>query len=107
MNPTLREVVKDELQKLLAVNFIYPIYDRKWVSSLVIVPKKNGKLCICVDYRELNKSRHKDHFSLPFINQGLGTLPIKKYLSFMDGFNGYNHNSIAPEDQEKMTFICP
>ena len=43
MNPTLKDIVKEELQKLLNVNFIYPILDNKWVSPLVVVPKKNGK----------------------------------------------------------------
>jgi len=43
MNPNLTEIVKEELQKLLNVNFIYPISDSQWVSPLVIVPKKNGK----------------------------------------------------------------
>jgi len=60
--------VKAELQKLLDVNFIYPISNRKWVSPLVVVPKKNGKWRICVDYRELNKETQKDHFPLPFID---------------------------------------
>ena len=68
MNPALREVVKEELQKLLAANFIYPISNNKWASPLVIVPKKNRKWRICVDYRELNKATHKDHFPLPFID---------------------------------------
>jgi hypothetical protein len=40
MNPTLKDIVKEELQKLLNANFIYPISDSKWVSPLVIVPKK-------------------------------------------------------------------
>ena len=43
MNPTLKDIVKEALQKLLNVNFIYPISDSKWVSTLVVVPKKNGK----------------------------------------------------------------
>lgn len=43
MNPNSREIVKEELQKLLNVNFIYPISDSQWVSPLVIVPKNNGK----------------------------------------------------------------
>jgi len=43
MNPNLREIVKEELQKLLNLNFIYPISDSQWVSPLVFVPKKNGK----------------------------------------------------------------
>ena len=40
MNQNLREIVKEELHKLLNVNFIYPISDSQWVSPLVIVPKK-------------------------------------------------------------------
>ena len=43
MGPTLKEIVKEELHNLLNVNFIYPIYDSKWVSPLVFGPKKNGK----------------------------------------------------------------
>ena len=90
MNPALKNIVKEELQKLLDVGFIYPILDSQWVSPLVIVPKKNGKWRICVDYRELNKATQKDHFPLPFIDQVLDTLVGKKFFSFMDGFSGYN-----------------
>ena len=43
LNPHLKDIVEEELQKLLDVNFIYPISDSKWVSPLVLVPKKNGK----------------------------------------------------------------
>lgn len=69
MNPSMKEIVKSELQKLLNVGFIYPISDSQWVSPLVVVPKKNGKWRICVDYRELNKATQKYHFPLPFIDQ--------------------------------------
>eukprot|EP00253_Pinus_taeda_P004662 PITA_04662 len=82
MNPNLRETVKEELQKLLNVNFIYPISDSRWVSPLVLIPKKNGKWRVCIDYRELNKATLKDHFPLPFIDQ------------------------VAPEDQDKTAFTC-
>jgi hypothetical protein len=45
MNPNLREILKEELQKFLNAGFIYPIADNEWVSPLVIVPKKmkNGE----------------------------------------------------------------
>jgi hypothetical protein len=59
LNPHLRDIVKEELQKLLDINFINPISYSQWVSPLMIVPKKNGKWHICVDYRELNKSTQK------------------------------------------------
>ena len=96
LNPHLKEIVKEELQKQLDVNFIYPISDSKWVSPLVVVPKKNGKWRICVDYRELNKATQKDHFPLPFIVHVLDKLAGKKFFSFLDGFSGYNQIQITP-----------
>lgn len=104
MNPNLREIVKEELQKLLNAGFIYPISDSEWVSPLVIVPKKNGKWRVCVDYRALNKATQKDHFPLPFIDQVLDNLAGKRLFSFLDGFSGYNQIKIAPQDQDKTTF---
>ena len=103
----LKQIVKDELQRILMVDFIYPISDSQWVSPLVVVPKKNGKWRICVDYRELNKATLKDHFLLPFIDQVLDTLAGKKFFSFLDGFSGYNQTKITLEDQDKTTFTCP
>jgi hypothetical protein len=108
MNLALKDIVKEEIQKLLNVRFIYPIYNSKWLSLLVVVPKKvTGKWRIGVDFLELNKATLKDYFSPPFIDQVLDTLSGKKYFSFLDGYNGYNQILIAPEDQDKTTFTCP
>ena len=107
MNPNLRDIVKEKIQKLLEVGFIYPISDSEWVSPLVIVPKKNGKWRFCIDYRELNESTQKYHFPLPFIDQVLNTLSGNNFFSFLDGFSRYNQIQIAPEDQDKTTFTCP
>jgi len=90
MNPYLKDIVKEELQKLLDVGFIYPISDSEWVSPMVLVLKKNGKSRICVDYRELNKATKNDHFSLPFIDQVLDGLAGFFFFSFLDGFSRYN-----------------
>jgi hypothetical protein len=43
LNPHLIDIFKEELQKLLDTDFIYPISDSRWVSPLVTIPKKNGK----------------------------------------------------------------
>ena len=40
MNPALKDIIKEELQKLLNVGFIYPISDSKWLYPLVVVPNK-------------------------------------------------------------------
>ena len=99
MNPALKDIVKGELQKLLDVGFIYAISGSKWLSPLVIVPKKvTGKWHICVEFRELNKDTLKDYFPLPFIDQVLDTMSYKQFFSFLDRYSGYNHIMIAPED---------
>ena len=107
MNPMLKEIVNIELEKLLKVGFIYPISDSRWVSPLVVVPKKNGKWRVCVDYREINKETLKDYFPLPFIDQELDTLAGNIFFSFLDEYSGYNQIKIALEDRDKTTFTCP
>jgi len=107
MNPTLKNIVNEELYKLLDVGFMYPISGSQWVSPLVIVPKKRNKCRVCVDYRELNKATLKDHFPLPFINQVSDTLAENKYFSFLDSFNSYNQIQITSKYQDKMKFTCP
>ena len=83
MNPALKDIVKEELQKLLNVGFIYPIFDTKWVSPIMVVPKKfTGKWRICVDFRELNKATLKDYFYFPFIDQVLDTLLVYSINKF-------------------------
>ena len=68
MNPNLRDIVNEDIQKLLEAGFIYPISNSKWVSPLMIVPKNNGKWRVYVEYREMNKGTQKDHLPPPFID---------------------------------------
>lgn len=98
INIVLRDYVKQEIEKLLKVGFTYPISNSQWVSPLVIVPKKNGKWHVCIDYRELSKASKRDYFPLPFIDQVLDSLTGSSYFSFLDGFSGYNQIQVALED---------
>ena len=83
-------------------------YIRQWMGiPLFLVPNKNGKCIICVDYRELNKATKKYDFLMPFIDQVLDGLMGKKLFFFLDGFSGYNQIQISPEDQDKTSFTYP
>ena len=97
MNPNLRDIVKEEILKLLEARFIYPISDSEWVSPLVIVTNKNEKWRVCVDYRELNKVTQKDHFCFRFIDQGLDTLFGKKFFPFWVGLVGTTRSRLLPK----------
>ena len=72
----------------------------------MVVPKKNGKLRVCVDYRKLNAQTIKDPFPLPFTDLMLDQVAGHEMYSFMDSNSGYNQLvAIAPKDKEKTTFI--
>ncbi|MCO5553978.1 hypothetical protein L7F22_007504 [Adiantum nelumboides] len=55
-----------EVRKLLNAGFIYPVEDSEWVFLVVVIPKKNGKGQVCVDYKLFNAATKRDHFPLPF-----------------------------------------
>ena len=107
MNPRLQLVVKAELEKLLEAGFIKPVEITDWVSPMVLVKKKNGKLRVCIDYRRLNKATQKDHFPLPFVNQILDEVAGHELYTFLDGYSGYNQVSIHPDDYHKTAFTTP
>ena len=77
----------------------------KWVANIVPVPKKDGKVRMCVDYRDLNRASPKDNFPLPHINILVHNTTNFALFSFMDGFSGYNQIKMAAEDMEKTTFV--
>src|SRR4030043_832453 len=67
----------------------------------------DGKVRMCVDYRDLNKASPKDDFPLPHIDVLVDSTAKSKVFSFMDGFSGYNQIKMAAEDKEKTSFITP
>ena len=60
--------IKEEVEKHLKVGFLIAIAYLDWVANIVPIPKKDGKVCMCVDYKDLNRASPKDNFPLPHIN---------------------------------------
>lgn len=52
--------------------------------------KKDGRIRVCVDFRDLNKASPKDDFPLPHIDILVDNTAGYELLSFMDGYSGYN-----------------
>ena len=57
--------VKEEVTNQLKVRFINPINEAEWIANVVHVPKKDGKVRMCVDFRDLNMACPKDDFPSP------------------------------------------
>ncbi|KAI5417810.1 hypothetical protein KIW84_042434 [Lathyrus oleraceus] len=105
--PNMEMKIKEEVQKHIDVDFLFTAEYPQWVANIVPVRKKDGKVRMCVNYRDLNKASLKDDFPLPHIDMLVDNTAKFKVFSFMDGFFGYNQIKTAPEDMEKTTFITP
>ena len=104
MNPKYSILVKEEIDKLLETRFIYKVPYSEWVSPIVVVRKKNGKLQICQDFRKLNNVNRNDYFPLLFHDTMLDAVAGHKTYSFMDGFFGYNQIQIYKPHRWYTTF---
>ena len=96
-----KEIVKKEIDSMLAAGIIYPIDQSKWASPMVVQPKKHDltKLRISVDFRELNKVTLTDPFPTPYADEILNEVVGHECYSFTDGyFSSYNQVPIAKED---------
>ena len=97
--------IKEEVKKQFDAGFLEMAKYLEWVTNIVSIPKKDGKVRMCADYRDLNRVSPKDNFSLPRINTLVDNTTKKSLFSFMDGFFGYNQIRMAPKDWEKTTFV--
>ncbi|RVW22158.1 hypothetical protein CK203_097141 [Vitis vinifera] len=68
-HPDRQRVIRNEIDKLLEAGFIREVSYPDWLANVVVVPKKEGKWRVCVDYSNLNNACPKDSFPLPRIDQ--------------------------------------
>ena len=93
------------MKKQLDTGFLEVSKYLQWVTNIVSVSKKDGKVQMCVDYRDLNRASPKDNFSLPHIDTLVDNTAKHSLFSFMDEFSGYNQIRMASEDMKKTTFL--
>ena len=83
-------MVNEEVKRLLKNGMIREVQHPKWLANSVVVPKRNGKMRVCIDFINLNRACPKDGFPLPYIDQMVDTMVGHELLSFLDAFLGYN-----------------
>ena len=82
----LRAKVKEALENLEKQEIVTPVTKpTPWISSMVTVPKKNGKLRICLDPRDLNRAIQREHYPLPTIEDIATRLHGAKVFTKLDG----------------------
>jgi hypothetical protein len=103
MSPLELEEVKRQLTELIDMGFIQPSKS-PYGAPILFVPKKNGKLRMCIDYRALNKITVKNRYPLPRIDELMDQLHGATTFSKLDLQSGYWQIRIAEQDVPKTAF---
>ncbi|XP_070014177.1 uncharacterized protein [Nicotiana sylvestris] len=97
MSVKIKEEITEQLDAKVIRVTRYPI----WLANVVLVPEKDGKIRVCVDYRNLNKASPKDNFPLPNIHILIDNCVKHEIGSFVDCYAGYHQILMDEEDAEK------
>ncbi|XP_072064413.1 uncharacterized protein [Arachis hypogaea] len=103
--PEFNIKIKEEIERLIKAKFIRTARYVEWVSDIVLVMKKNGKLRVCIDFRDLNNATPKDEYCMPITDMLIDSAAGNEILSFMDRYSGYNQIFIAEDDVAKLLFV--
>lgn len=77
-----------------------------WVSSMVVV-LKGGKICICIDSKDLNKAIRREHYPIPMVEEVLAGMPNAKDFSVIDAKSGFLQIKLDYISSLVMTFNTP
>ncbi len=101
---TRRKIVEEEIDSMLKKGVIRPS-ESPWASPVTLVPKKDGSIRFCIDYRALNAITVKDSHPLPHIQDVFDSLAGAGWFTTLDLRSGYWQVGVAEEDICKTAFI--
>jgi transposase InsO family protein len=103
--PAARQAEKIEVDRMLKQGVIEPSH-AQWASPVVLIPKPDGSIRFCIDYRRLNALTVRDVYPLPRMDECLDSLGDAEYFSTLDANTGFWQIEVAEEDRDKTTFSC-
>lgn len=100
----MHDKVKQELERMEAAGIITPVDEpTSWVNSMVVVPKANDKVRICLDPRDLNKAVKREHYQMPTLEEVTSQLSGCQYFTVLDATSAYWQ---VPLDHESSMLTC-
>ena len=102
--------VKEELARMENLDVITKIPEgvpTEWCAGMVVVPKPDGRIRICVDLTKLNDNILREPYPLPRIDDLLGKIGDSKFFSKVDANSGFWQQKLTPEAKLLTTFITP
>ncbi|GBN27584.1 Retrovirus-related Pol polyprotein from transposon 17.6 [Araneus ventricosus] len=105
--PFLKQT-KAELERMVEEKVITPVLKpTEWCAPVVIVPKSDGNVRICVDLIELNKNVMRELHPLPKAEYSLNLLTGAKIFSKLDANSGFWQIPLDKKSSYLTTFITP
>ena len=101
-----RSVMKTEIQDMLDLGVIEPSVS-PYSSPIVLVPKKNGSVRFCIDFRKLNKVTEFDAEPVPNKEQIINGMSGHKYFTKMDLSKGYWQVGLTERSKPLTAFETP
>ena len=78
----LREKIRRKLQELEKENIIESVdTHQSWISNIVVTPKSNGNIRVCLDAREINKALKQEKFPIPTLDSLIDNMSGAKHFS--------------------------
>ena len=100
--------VKEELERMEQLGVIERVEQpTEWCAGLVVVPKANGKVRLCVDLTKLNESVRRERHPIPAVEPTLAQLAGATVFSKLDANSGYWQIPLSKESAILTTFISP
>ncbi|GFX70360.1 hypothetical protein TNCV_968321 [Trichonephila clavipes] len=106
LSPNRKEHLRKEIDNLLAHNIIEEC-ESPYAAPVVLVPKSNGTVRLCIDYRKLIAITIPDKYPLPLMDVVLHDAKSTAFMSTLDLKSGYHQVEVNPADQDKTAFVCP
>ena len=104
----LRQKVKEELDSMVAAGVITPVSEpTDWISSMVVVPKKDGRMRVCLDPRDLNRAVLREHYPCPTVEDISTRLHGARVFTVLDMKKGFWHIQLSKESSKLMCFNTP
>ena len=104
----LRPRVKEELERMEKLGVIAKVKQATdWCAGMVVVPKANGKVRICVDLTKLDANVCRERHILPSVEETLAQLGDAKVFTKLDANSGFWQIKLAEESALLTTFITP